>query len=147
MPAPSGFDHVSTTRSNSTRSIAAHPCKKRKDGAPSAGMVHAKFVKGGPAPRVRPCRAAYSGNMPQCGDRRFSRATKQKIADHQQAHPFDAQRPYPCVCGKTVLVGRDGRPEPHNTPRLLIKGSNDKRDWGKYSPRPKPSRKKKGRKR
>jgi hypothetical protein len=28
MPAPSGFDHVSTTKSNSTRSIATHPCKK-----------------------------------------------------------------------------------------------------------------------
>jgi len=31
MLAPSGFDHVSTTKSNSTRSIATHPCKKRKD--------------------------------------------------------------------------------------------------------------------
>jgi len=29
-------------------SIATHPCKKRKDGAPSVGMVHAKIVKGGP---------------------------------------------------------------------------------------------------
>src|SRR5204862_7059834 len=48
MPAPSGFDHVSTTKSNSTRSIAAHPCKKRKDWAPSVEMVHAKIVKGGP---------------------------------------------------------------------------------------------------
>ena len=48
MPAPSGFDHVSTTKSNSTRSIAAHPCKKRKDGAPSVEMVGAKIVKGGP---------------------------------------------------------------------------------------------------
>jgi hypothetical protein len=46
-----GFDHVSTTKSNSTRSVAAHPfgrlragpCKKRKDGAPSMGMVHAKL--------------------------------------------------------------------------------------------------------
>jgi hypothetical protein len=28
MPALSGFDHVPTTKSNSTRSIAAHPCKK-----------------------------------------------------------------------------------------------------------------------
>jgi len=28
MPAPSGFDHVSTTKSNSTRSIAAHPSDK-----------------------------------------------------------------------------------------------------------------------
>jgi len=51
MPAPSGFDHVSTTKSNSTRSIAAHPCRKRKDGAPSVGMVHAKIVKGGPPAR------------------------------------------------------------------------------------------------
>jgi hypothetical protein len=48
MPAPRGFDHVSTTKSNSTRSIAAHPCKKRKDGAPSVRMVHTKIVKGGP---------------------------------------------------------------------------------------------------
>jgi len=56
MPAPSGFDHVSTTKSNSTRSVAAHPfdklragsCQKRKDGAPSVGMVRAKIVEGGP---------------------------------------------------------------------------------------------------
>jgi hypothetical protein len=47
MLTPRGFDHVST-KTNSTRSIAAHPCKKRKDGAPSVGMVHAKIVKGGP---------------------------------------------------------------------------------------------------
>jgi hypothetical protein len=45
MPARSGFDHVSTTKSNSTRSFATHPCKIRKDGAPSAEMVHAKIVK------------------------------------------------------------------------------------------------------
>jgi hypothetical protein len=46
MPAPSGFDHVSTTKSNSTFSIAAHAfdklragsCKERKDGAPSVGI-------------------------------------------------------------------------------------------------------------
>jgi len=48
MLARSGFDHVPTTKSNSTCSIAAHPCKKRKDGAPSVGMVHPKIVKGGP---------------------------------------------------------------------------------------------------
>jgi hypothetical protein len=42
------FDRVSTTKSNRTRSNAAHPCKERKDGAPSAGMVHAKIVRGGP---------------------------------------------------------------------------------------------------
>jgi hypothetical protein len=41
MPAPGGFDHVPTTKSNGTRSIAAHPCKKRKDGAPSVGTVDA----------------------------------------------------------------------------------------------------------
>jgi hypothetical protein len=29
-------------------SIAAHPCKKRKDGEPSVGTAHAKIVKGGP---------------------------------------------------------------------------------------------------
>ena len=61
MPAPSGFDHVSTTKSNSTHSIAAHPfdklragsCRKGKDGAPSVGMVHAKIVKGGPLAELR----------------------------------------------------------------------------------------------
>ena len=50
MPAPSGFDHVSTAKSNSTRSNAPHPfdklragsCKKRKDGAPSVGMMQCK---------------------------------------------------------------------------------------------------------
>ena len=46
-----GFDQVSTTKSNSTRSIAAHSCRKRKDGAPSVGMVHTKIVKGGPPAR------------------------------------------------------------------------------------------------
>jgi hypothetical protein len=41
---------VSTTKSNSTRSIAAHPCKERKDGAPSEGIVQAKIVKVGHPP-------------------------------------------------------------------------------------------------
>jgi hypothetical protein len=58
MPAPSGFDHVSATESNSTGSIASHPfgklragsCKERKDGAPSVGMVHAKIVEVGHPP-------------------------------------------------------------------------------------------------
>jgi hypothetical protein len=52
-PAPSGFDQVSTAKSSSTRSIAAHPfdklragsCKTRKDGAPSVGMAHAKIIE------------------------------------------------------------------------------------------------------
>ncbi len=56
MPAPSGFDHLSTTKSNSTRSIASHPfdklragsCNMRNDGAPSVGMVHAKIIVGHP---------------------------------------------------------------------------------------------------
>jgi hypothetical protein len=30
MPVQTGFDHVSATKSNSTRGIATHPCKKRK---------------------------------------------------------------------------------------------------------------------
>jgi len=47
MPAASGFDHVSTTKLNSTRSTAAHPCKERKNGAPSVGMVHPKIVANG----------------------------------------------------------------------------------------------------
>jgi hypothetical protein len=45
MLAPSGFGRVSTTKPNSTRSIAAHPCKKRKDGAPSVGIVRARIVR------------------------------------------------------------------------------------------------------
>ena len=44
----SGIDHVSTTKSSSARSNAAHPCRKRKDGAPSVGTAHAKIVEGGP---------------------------------------------------------------------------------------------------
>jgi len=59
MPAPSGFDHVSTTESNSTRNIAAQPfarlragsCKQRKDGTPSVGMAQAKIVKAEPPAR------------------------------------------------------------------------------------------------
>ena len=63
MPAPNGLDHVSTTKSNGTRSIAPHPfhklracpelaegagsCKERKEGAPSVGTLHAEIVKGG----------------------------------------------------------------------------------------------------
>ena len=66
MPAPSGFDHVSTTKSNSTRSIAAHPCKKRKDGAPSVGMVHTKIVKGGP-PAHFELRGAVPGEFQRQG--------------------------------------------------------------------------------
>jgi hypothetical protein len=60
MPASSGFDHVSRTKSNSTRSNATHPYKKRKDGAPSAGLVHGKIVKAGPhAARSRNSRRDY----------------------------------------------------------------------------------------
>jgi hypothetical protein len=57
MPPPSGFDHASTTKSNSTRSIAVHPCKKCKDGAPSVGTLHAK---------ERPPGATRSTGLP-CG--------------------------------------------------------------------------------
>jgi hypothetical protein len=72
MRTPSGFDHVSTTKSNSTRGIATHPfdklragsCKKRKDGAPSVGMVHAKIVKGGP-PAIERKKAKTSRYMPK----------------------------------------------------------------------------------
>jgi len=52
MPVPSGFDRVPTAKSNSARGIAAHPCKKRKDGAPSVGTVHAKIANGGPPANV-----------------------------------------------------------------------------------------------
>jgi hypothetical protein len=58
MPAASGFDHASHNKSNSTRSIAAHPCKKRKDGAPSVGMVYTNIAKGGhPLIRAQPERS------------------------------------------------------------------------------------------
>jgi hypothetical protein len=32
----------------STGSTVAHPCKKRKDGAPSVGLMHTETAKGGP---------------------------------------------------------------------------------------------------
>jgi hypothetical protein len=35
-------------KSYATSSIAAHPCKKRKDGAPSLEMAHADIGRGGP---------------------------------------------------------------------------------------------------
>jgi hypothetical protein len=44
---PSGFESTLTAKSDSTDSITAHPCKKRKDGAPSVGMAQAKIVNGG----------------------------------------------------------------------------------------------------
>jgi hypothetical protein len=44
--------------SNSAGSIAAHPCKKRKDGAPAVRMVYTNIVKGGPpAPPDSMCRS------------------------------------------------------------------------------------------
>jgi hypothetical protein len=46
MPPPNGFDHWVPNKIDSTRSNTTHPCKKRKDGAPSVEMVHAKIVKG-----------------------------------------------------------------------------------------------------
>jgi hypothetical protein len=33
---------------NSTGGIAAHPCKKRKDGAPPVELAHADIIKVGP---------------------------------------------------------------------------------------------------
>jgi hypothetical protein len=77
MPAPSGFDHVSTTKSSSTRSIAAHPCKERKDGAPSAGMGHAKIVKGGPAASNSRQSADASSNGIPGFEKRETWATRQ----------------------------------------------------------------------
>lgn len=47
ISATRAFDHVSTRKSSSTRRIAAHPCKKCKNGAPSVGMMQAKIVKSG----------------------------------------------------------------------------------------------------
>jgi len=41
-------DHFSTTKSNSARRNAAHPCGQRKIGPSSVGTAHAKFVKRGP---------------------------------------------------------------------------------------------------
>ena len=35
--------------------IAAHPCKKRKEGAPSVGMAHTKIVEDGPHALVEGC--------------------------------------------------------------------------------------------
>jgi hypothetical protein len=35
-------------QTNCASSIAAHPCQKRKDGAPSVGMVPSNIVKVGP---------------------------------------------------------------------------------------------------
>ena len=64
----SGFDHFIRTKSRSTCSIAAHPCKKRKDGAPSAGMVQTNIVKG-------------------CHPRPMSEMARL----HQQQNPFDAE--------------------------------------------------------
>lgn len=48
MPVANGFDDVPTTKSHSARSIATHPCRKRKDGAPSVRIVHARIIEGGP---------------------------------------------------------------------------------------------------
>ncbi len=52
--ATRGFDHVSTTKANSTCSIATHPCEKRKDGAPSVEIVHAKIAKSGEPAQQKP---------------------------------------------------------------------------------------------
>ncbi len=63
MPVVSRGGYVSTTKPNSARSIATHPCKKRKDGAPSVGIVHAKTVKGGSLGGIatRPCKKRKDG--------------------------------------------------------------------------------------
>ena len=73
MPAPNGLDHVSTTKSNGTRSIAAHPfhklragsCKERKDGAPSVGTLHAEIVKGGPPAAAQAALLSQPKSSPQ----------------------------------------------------------------------------------
>jgi len=50
MPAPSGFDLVSATKSNSTRSMATHSCKKCKDEAPSVERCTQRSLKVGHRP-------------------------------------------------------------------------------------------------
>ena len=62
---------TSPQQNQRTRSIAAHPCEKRKDGAPSVGIVHAKIVKGGP-----PAKGAWVR-----GERRFKMQCNYSFAD------------------------------------------------------------------
>ena len=45
MPAQLGWLRAPRfNKSASIGSIAAHPCKKRKDGAPSVGMAHTNII-------------------------------------------------------------------------------------------------------
>ena len=44
-------------------SIAAHPCKERKDGAPSVGIVRAEIVKGGPPALLFPVRRTAGSSL------------------------------------------------------------------------------------
>jgi len=57
MPAPSGFDHASTTKSNTFTQASPPTLQERKDGATLMGMVHAKVVKGG-----MPARSLHIGS-------------------------------------------------------------------------------------
>ncbi len=86
IQAPSGFDHVSTTKSNSTRSIAAHPCKERKDGAPSVGMMHAKIVNGGP-----PAPCGLGGRAALLGILRLSECLALRGTHYAQDDKLNAQ--------------------------------------------------------
>src|ERR1035437_10765805 len=90
MPAPSGFDHASTTKSNSTRSIATHPCKKRKEGAPSVGMVHATIVKGGPPAELANYYLAHSARADMY--RRLGR-TAEARSSYEKALALTQQEP------------------------------------------------------
>ena len=45
MPSQLGRSRLYIRKQISAGSIAAHPCKNRKDGAPSLEMVHSEIVK------------------------------------------------------------------------------------------------------
>jgi hypothetical protein len=51
---------VHAIKSYGTSRIIAHPCKKRKDGAPSVEMVHTEIAKGGPPATIYQGRAGLT---------------------------------------------------------------------------------------
>jgi len=83
--------HRRPNQSGSACSIAAHPCKKRKDGAPSVGMAHGRSWKvGHPPPTVAsalrssalPCACSSTFLFPFLSLKSYSALFRKRASDH-----------------------------------------------------------------
>jgi predicted enzyme related to lactoylglutathione lyase len=106
---------VSTTKSNSISSIAAHPCKKRKDGAPSLGAVQTNIVNDG-LPVHYLSELESTMNAVQVEQKSYEMPPKEGISIAHFLTVADVNRSaryYEKVFGARILTMGDGNAPPY----------------------------------